>query len=79
MTFMLKAFQDGVETTDVFMVKGLDLGLGQKEVRPAGQIEGAQAVVGIDDLNKELELELDELLSFKDNPYTTLIDLSTIE
>jgi len=79
MTFSLKGFQDGVETSDVFMVDGVDLGIGQKEVQSGGQIEGAQAVVGIDDMSIPLELELDELITFEENAYTTEIDLSTIE
>jgi|SRR5690625_610973 len=78
-TFTLKGFQDGVETDDVFMVDGVDLSIGQKEVRPGGEIEGAQDVVGIDDISKTLELELDELISFDDNPYLVEIDLSTLE
>lgn len=53
--------------------------LGKKEVRPGGSIEGAQDIVGIDDLSKPLELELDELMSFESNPYLVEIDLSTLE
>ncbi|MEI3600179.1 MULTISPECIES: DUF5067 domain-containing protein [unclassified Oceanobacillus] len=79
MTFMLKGFQDGVETDEVFMVDDVDLSIGQKEVRPGGSIEGAQDIVGIDDLSKPLELELDELMSFESNPYLVEIDLSTLE
>lgn len=78
MTFILKGFQNGVETGDVFMVDGIDLGIGQSEVRPEGVIEGAQAAIGIDDLSQPLELELDELMSFEDNAYTTMIDLSNL-
>lgn len=79
MTFILKGFQNGVETEDIFMVDGVDLGIGQKEVRPGGIIEGAQDVVGIDDMNGPLELELDELFSFEDNARISIIDLSTLE
>ena len=79
MTFMLKGFQDDVETDDAIMVEGVDLGIGQKEVRPGGIIEGAQAAVGISDTTKLLELELDELFSFNSNPYIAEIDLSTLE
>jgi len=79
MTFMLKGFQDDVETDDAIMVEGVDLGIGQKEVRPGGVIEGAQSAVGISDTTKPLELELDELISFDSNPYITEIDLSTLE
>lgn len=79
MTFILKGFQDNVETESVFMVDGVDAGTGQKEVRPEGKIEGAQTTVGIDDLEQPLELELDVLISFTSDPYTTTLDLSTIE
>lgn len=79
MTFMLKGFQDDVETDDVFMVEGVDLGIGQKEVRPGGVIKRAQSTVGISDMTKPLELELDELFSFDSQPYIATIDLSTLE
>lgn len=79
MTFSLKAFQDGVETDDVFMVEGVDLSIGQKEVKPGGSIQGAQDVVGISDINKPLELEIEEAFSFSSKPYTTVIDLSTLK
>lgn len=79
MTFTFKGFQDNVETGDVFMVEGVDLETGQKEVRPEGQVEGAQTAVGIDDLSQPLELELTESFSIDNNSYTTEIDLSTIE
>jgi hypothetical protein len=79
MTFMLKGFQDNVETEDVFMVDGADIGAGQKEVRPEGKIEGAHTVVGINDLDQPLELELDVLISFTSDPYTTVLDLSTLQ
>ena len=79
MTFTLKGFQDHVETDNVLMVEGVDLGIGQKTVRPGGKIEGAQATVGISDITKTLELELDELFSFSSNPFIAEIDLSTLE
>lgn len=79
MTFLLKGFQDGVETDDVIMVEGVDLSIGQKEVRPGGKIEGAHGVVGVSDPSKPLELELDELFSITSNPYIVEIDLSTLE
>lgn len=79
MSFMTKGFQDGVQTGDVFMVEGVDLGIGQSEVRPGATITGAQEVVAIDDLGKKLELEVEELFSFSGDAFTTIIDLSTIE
>ena len=79
MSFTTKAFQDGVQTGDVFMVDGVDLGIGQSEVRPGATITGAQEIVAIDDLTKSLELEVEELFSFSGDAYTTILDLSTIE
>lgn len=78
-TFELKGFQNNVETEDVFMVDGVDLGTGQKEVRPEGTIVGAQDIVGIDSLDEPLELELDVLFSFDSNAYTTTVDLSSLQ
>lgn len=78
MTFMIKGFQDGVETSDEGYVEEVDLGMGQKEVKPGGQITGAQDVIGIDDINKPLLIELDELITFEENPYSATLDLSTI-
>lgn len=79
MTFILKGFQDGIETSDVFMVDGVDLGIGQKEVRPGSTLEGAQDIIGVDDLSKPIELEIDELMTFDSNPYTAILDLSTLQ
>lgn len=80
MTFMLKGFQNNVETSDdLFMVEGVDLGVGQSEVRPSGVIEGATDQVAIDDLSVPLELELDELFSFDNNARIVVLDLSNLE
>ena len=79
MTFILKGFQNGVETGDVFMVDGVDLGIGQSEVRPGGKIEGAQDIVAIDDMDTPLELELDELFSFENNEKLVVLDLSELQ
>lgn len=80
MTFMLKGFQNNVETSDdLFMVEAVDLGVGQSEVRPGGVIEGATDQVAIDDLSVPLELELDELFSFDNNARIVVLDLSNLE
>lgn len=79
MTFHLKAFQDNVETDDAIMVDGVDLGIGQKEIKSGGEVTGAQDIVGIEDLDQPLELELEELFSFDDEVYSTTIDLSELE
>ena len=79
MTFIFKAFQDSVETDDVFVMDGVDLGIGQKEIKAGGKIEGAQAVVGIDNLDEPLLLEVDELITFDKNPYSVELNLSELE
>ncbi|QDI90702.1 DUF5067 domain-containing protein [Salicibibacter halophilus] len=79
MTFSFTAYQDGVETERVSMVEDVDLGTGQRDVQPGGEIEGAETVVGIEYMDEELELELDVLISFDSDPYTTTIDLDDIE
>lgn len=79
MTFNIKGFQDGVETDYAIMVEGADLASSQKDVRPGGSIEGAQTTVSISDMNKPLEIELDELFSFDSEPIITEIDLSDLD
>lgn len=77
-TLLFKGFQDGVETDDSFLVEDVDLRVGQKEVKPGASIENCFATVGITDISKPLELELDKPISLSSNPYKTTIDLSTI-
>lgn len=79
MTFNIKGFQDGVETDYAIMVEGADLATSQKEIRPGGSIEGAQTTVSISDMNKPLEIELDESFSFNSEPIITEIDLSDLD
>lgn len=78
-TFNIKGFQDDVETDFAIMVEGADVGTGQKDVKPGGSIEGAQTTVSISDIEKPLELELDELFSFNREPFITEIDLSDLD
>lgn len=79
MTYNIKGFQDGVETDHAVMVDGVNLETEQKKVKPGGEIEGAQTTVGISDVSKPLELELDELISFNKEPYTVELDLSELD
>ncbi len=70
MTFSLKAFQNGVETTDsIHMSEDLDLGSGQKDVKAGGVITDVEDGIGIDDISQPLTLELSELFSFSDEVY----------
>lgn len=64
---------------DVFMVDGVDLGTGQNDARPGSTIENAQTVVGVDDLDTEMELALEELFSFGGDEFTTFINLSELQ
>lgn len=79
MTFMMMGFQDNAQTDDVFMVEDVDLEPGQKEYKPGGKVEGAHDAVGIDNLDQPLVLELEELMSFEDEVYSTTIDLSELQ
>lgn len=73
-----KGYQNGVETDDVFMAEGVDLGIGQKDAKPGAKIQGVETMVGISDMSLPLELELDELISFTSTPKTMTIDLNTL-
>ncbi|QQK78664.1 DUF5067 domain-containing protein [Salicibibacter cibi] len=79
MTFIFTGYQDGVETDSEGIVEDVDLETGQNDVQPGGEVEGAETTVGINDMDEELELELDVLLSFDSDPYTTTIDLEDLE
>ncbi len=81
LSFSLKGFQDGVETDDsVFVMDGVDLGIGQKEVKSGATITDAEGVVGITSMDKPMDIELDKLMTFDKAPYTmTISDLSALE
>lgn len=81
MTFGLKGFQDGVETDNaVLVMEGVDLGIGQKEVKSGATIKGAEGIVGISAIDKPLDLELDKLISMDSAPYKmTIKDLSSLK
>lgn len=79
-TFSLKGFQDGVETEPFTVVMDSNIGEGQREVKAGGKISGAETIVGISDINKPLDIELDEWLSFsKAKLIETTINLSELE
>ena len=81
MTFGLKGFQDGVETDNaVLVMEGVDLGIGQKEVKSGATIKDAEGIVGITAIDKPLDLELDKLISMDSAPYKmTIKDLSSLK
>lgn len=78
LSFHVKGYQDGVETDDVFMVDGVNLENSQKEIKPGGEIN-AQTAVGFNDINKPLELEIEEIFSLNDALFTTVLDLNNLE
>lgn len=74
MTYSATAFQDGVETGDVFIVEEADLASALEDVRPGVTVTGLQDYVGIDDMDKPLEFEFDEFISFDSTPLIFVIE-----
>lgn len=75
LSFTLKGFQNGVETDSmVIFSDSIDLGSGQKEVKPGAAITGAETGIAISDMNEPLLLELSELFSFDDKVFSMTID-----
>lgn len=72
MSINFKGFQDGIEVEDFIVSDDIDLGLGQKKLKGGGELKDIQAGVGIEDLEKELNVEMKEFLTFKDNVVYTL-------
>lgn len=80
MRFALKGYQDGIETDDmIFVLEGVDLGIGQRNIKPGATIKNAEATVGITDISQPLDLELSEIFSFDKVVYTMQLDLSTLK
>ncbi|WP_282926119.1 DUF5067 domain-containing protein [Helcococcus kunzii] len=76
LTVNFKGYQDSVETDDFFMSDKVDLGISQKDVKAGGKLDNIESAVLVD-VNKPLELELSEILSFDNNSYKLIIqDLS---
>ena len=69
MTYILKGFQDDIEIDNSIVFEGADLGIEQKQVKPGGTVEGAQTSVGISNVTKPLELELNGLFSPNSKPF----------
>ena len=67
------AYQNGIETDSFLMSDDIDLGIGQKKIKPGTTITGVQtgAVLGDDSV---LTIELDELISFDDLVFTIEVD-----
>ncbi|AXY24778.1 hypothetical protein CL176_01405 [Suicoccus acidiformans] len=79
MSYSLTGYQDGVETSTVGYVEGLNLETGQKNVKPGGKVTDAQTTIGIEDLNKPLLLEIKEFFSFESGyDYAIELDLNDL-
>lgn len=75
LTFTVKGFQDGVQTDDMVISESIDLGIGQKEVKPGGIISDAEEGIGITAMDKPFEIEIATLMNFDDeNVYKYTID-----
>lgn len=78
--FQLKGFQDGVEVDSMpFVMEGVNLEKGQKEIKKGATITDADALVSITDEKKPLELELSESFAFSNEKHTMKLDLSTLK
>ena len=76
-TYILRGFQNGVETENTPFSKEIDLGIGQKEVRPGVTLEGVEDGVELVD-DSPIELELSEIFSFSSKTITMTVDPSTL-
>lgn len=78
-TFSLIGFQDNTKTRGVLVSNDVDLGLGQKEVKPGETITAVDGIV-IADMSKPMLLELSGDFPFDDVVYSmTIKDLSSLE
>lgn len=68
--FLFKSFQNKVEVEGITISDDIDLGPGQKMVKPGGEIKGAHDGVPIEDMNQPLLIELSELFSLDDVVYS---------
>lgn len=74
MSFTLKGFQDGVETDSWITSDAIDLGIGQKEIKPGATIENCEAGIMITDESKPIDIELSESFSFSNKIYSITLN-----
>ena len=67
------AYQNGIETDSFLMSDDIDLGIGQKKIKPGTTITGVQTGAVLED-DSVLTIELDELISFDDLVFTIEVD-----
>lgn len=78
-SYIITGFQDGEEMDLPFVLDGVDYAKGQEEVGPSEKIEGVETVVEIADMNKTMELVLEEFGSIDSTPLKMIVDLNSIE
>ena len=78
-SYIITGFQDGEEMDLPFVLDGVDYAKGQEEVGPGEKIEGVETVVEIADMNKPMELVLEEFGSIDSTPLKMIVDLNSIE
>lgn len=66
-----------METENTPFSEEIDLGIGQKEVRPGVTLEGVEDGVELVD-DSPIELELSEIFSFSSKTITMTVDPSTL-
>lgn len=67
------AYQNGIELDRSIMSDDVDLGIGQKKIKPGATISGVQAGVVLDD-DSLVTIEMDELISFDDLVFIIEVD-----
>nr|WP_319216132.1 DUF5067 domain-containing protein [uncultured Trichococcus sp.] len=71
------AYQNGIETDSFLMSDDIDLGIGQKKIKPGTTITGVQTGAVLED-DSVLTIELDELISFDEVVFTIEVDPASL-
>lgn len=72
------AYQNGIELDWPIMSDDVDLGIGQKKIKPGATISGVQAGVVLDD-DSLVTIEMDELISFDDLVFTIEVNPTNVK
>ena len=71
------AYQNGIETDSFLISDDIDLGIGQKKIKPGTTITGVQTGAVLED-DSVLTIELDELISFDEVVFTIEVDPASL-
>ena len=71
------AYQNGIETDSFLISDDIDLGIGQKRIKPGTTITGVQTGAVLED-DSVLTIELDELISFDEVVFTIEVDPASL-